>query len=248
MSTTLIRGQAGRVDRALNPTADLELSTRILSQVAANHELGSVVRIYRPAPTVAFSGIERRMPRFGEAVGEAVAFGFEPVIRPAGGRMVALDEQWLVMDVITPEVIKSDSRSVYLNQGRKLVDILKGFEIQAGIGAVPGEYCPGDYSINARGQVKLVGTAQRVVRGARLFSASIPISVSRNVAQMFDRINAHLDLDWDNRTLGSIENENASVSIDELEQALIAVFAPTAGEGVELADILEYKTPLTLIR
>lgn len=247
MSTTLIRGEAGRVDRALNPTADLTLTTRLLNLVANNHEIGSVVRVYRPAPTVAFSGIERRMPRFGEAVGEALAFGFEPVIRPAGGRMVALDQQWLVMDVITPETIKSDSRNVYLSEGKKLVDLLGSLGVQAGLGAVAGEYCPGDYSINARGDVKIVGTAQRVVRGARLFSASIPMSISSDVGQMFDRVNALLGLDWNNRTLGSIEKESPEVSIEGLEQALISVFAPDATEGAELADLLDYDRNLAFV-
>ena len=69
--------------------------------VAGKPELGTVVRVYQPGPTVAFSRKEETMPGFPDAVSEALAFGFEPVIRPAGGRMVALDQQWLVLDIVT---------------------------------------------------------------------------------------------------------------------------------------------------
>ena len=41
--------------------------------------------------------------------------------------------------------------------------------VDARVGAVPGEYCPGAHSVNARGTVKLVGTAQRVIKNAWLF-------------------------------------------------------------------------------
>jgi len=34
---------------------------------------------------------------------------------------------------------------------------------------VPGEYCPGEFSINDGHGHKLIGTAQRLVRGAWLF-------------------------------------------------------------------------------
>ena len=47
--------------------------------------------------------------------------------------------------------------------------------VDARVGEVPGEYCPGAYSVNARGRVKLIGTAQRLVRGAALLGASIVV-------------------------------------------------------------------------
>ena len=103
MRTTLITGSAGVRDWGLEPSADLVASNRLLSIVSAIPSLGRIVRIYRPAPTVAFSGSERRLPGFEDAVSHARVFGFEPVVRPAGGRMVAVDQDWLIVDVITPE-------------------------------------------------------------------------------------------------------------------------------------------------
>jgi len=200
--------------------------------------MGRIVRIYRPEPTVAFSGFEQRLEGFDDAVGEALAFGFEPVVRPAGGRMVALDEEWVVVDIITPERYLSVShRDVYEESGSAFVSILRKFGIDASMGAVAGEYCPGKYSVNARGAVKLVGTAQRVRRGARLFSACIPFSISNNVATLFERINASLQLDWNPETLLGIQDESPLLRIEQLESALIGRFAPDAEEVTTLSDI-----------
>ena len=38
--------------------------------------------------------------------------------------------------------------------------------VDARVGEVEGEYCPGEYSVNARGALKLMGVGQRIVRGA----------------------------------------------------------------------------------
>jgi lipoate-protein ligase A len=225
----------------LNHSADLGASTQLLKAVSANPELGRLVRLYRPAPTVAFSRREETMAAFGDAVSEAVAFGFEPVVRPAGGRMVALDPQWVVLDVITPEPTRSMShQDVYTRYGDGFVEMLTELGVQANFGPVAGEYCPGDYSVNARNAVKLVGTAQRVTRGARLFSASIPLSISPNVGELFTRVNAILGLEWNAATLGALEHEVPGITGDALETALLNTFAPDIHEECSLADVLDF--------
>ncbi len=247
MKTTLITGSSSAIDWGLERSADLTASKRLISMVSLNPELGRVVRIYRPAPTVAFSGLERRLPGFQDAVSEAAAYSFEPVIRPAGGRMVALDQDWLILDVITPEPEKTKSnRDVYLEFGAILVNILRELGVDANLGAVTGEYCPGEYSINARGQVKIVGTAQRVQRGARLFSACIPISISHSVATLFERVNAELGLDWDPATLVGLNSEVPNFSIDDLEKELIVAFAPEVDSFDSLTDLYQFNRQLVL--
>ena len=245
MKTTLIQGDAQELDWALNPTADLTASERLLTAVAANPDLGRIVRLYRPAPTVAFSAIEKHKPKFREAIAEAAAFGFEPVIRPSGGRMVAIDQQWFVLDIITSEVVRNREHiDVYNSFGASLVEVLRGLGVEANFGPVAGEYCPGEHSVNARGAVKLVGTAQRVQRGARLFSACIPFAISLGVSELFNRINGLLELDWRPETLGSVSTENNAVSADALETALLDTFAGDVATKATLADIFSSRKQL----
>lgn len=239
MRTTLIRGLAGERDRGLNSSAGLEASKSLLHLIAENNDIGRVVRVYRPASTVAFSRRETLLSGFAEAVAEATTFGFEPYIRPAGGRAVVLDTDWLVLDVVTPEDRGRTvaHRDIFTEFGERFVSLFFDLGVETAIAPVEGEYCPGDYSISARGVVKLVGTAQRVTRGARLFSASIPFAVSPNAAELLTRVNALLELDWDPRTLGSVSVESPATSLAELESALIRTFASEAHGESTLADI-----------
>ncbi len=239
MRTTLIRGLAGERDHGLNSSAGLEASKRVLHLVAENNDIGRVVRVYRPASTVAFSRRETLLSGFAEAVAEATTFGFEPYIRPAGGRAVVLDTDWLVLDVITPEDRGRTvaHRDVFTEFGERFVSLFAGLGVDTAIAPVEGEYCPGDYSISARGAVKLVGTAQRVTRGARLFSASIPFAVSPNAAELLTRVNSLLELDWDPRTLGSVTLESPTTSLADLESSLIRAFATDADGESTLADL-----------
>lgn len=238
MRTTLVKGSAGTLDWGLERSADLIASERLLSMVSNTPSMGRIVRIYRPEPTVAFSGFEQRLAGFDEAVGQALAFGFEPVVRPAGGRMVALDEEWVVVDIITPENYLSVAhRDVYEAYGGTFVSLLRKLGVDASMGSVAGEYCPGSYSVNARGAVKLVGTAQRVRRGARLFSACIPFSISYNVATLFERINTSLQLEWNPTTLSGIKDESPRLRMEDLENALVERFAPEVEETTTLTDI-----------
>lgn len=196
------------------------------------------MRLYRPAPTLAFSRREASLARFDEAVAEAVAFGYAPVIRPAGGRAVVLDSDWLVMDLLSPEVPRRDNREVFTQNGELMVQTLRSLGVDARLGEVPGEYCPGQWSINARGRVKLVGTAQRVARGARLYAASIPLRASAHVAELLDRVNRILDLEWDPATLGDIESEILGVDDSEVEAALVHAFAGQDYQERSVSEIL----------
>ena len=243
-AAVFIRGLGDQRDEGLNPTAGLDESKRLLHLIARSEDAVSILRIYRPAPTVAFSRREERLPGFAEAAAEARAFGYVPVIRPAGGRMVALDTDWVVIDHIAPVKDRSRShREVYLEYGDILARVLREFGVDARVGSVPGEYCPGDYSVNARAAVKIVGTAQRVSRGARLFSASIPLKISTDARTLFDRVNSLLELDWDRNTLGSLAEEAPALTFEQLESALCAPFGVDPTNETTLAAVYAAHTP-----
>ena len=59
--------------------------------------------------------------------------------------------------------------------GERLAGALRTLGVDSRVGRVPDEFCPGDFTVNARGAVKLVGTAQRVVRHASLLAASVVV-------------------------------------------------------------------------
>jgi lipoate-protein ligase A len=105
-----------------------------------------------------------------------------------------------------------------------LAAALASLGVDARVGAVPGEYCPGDYSVNARGRVKLAGVAQRVVRGASLLGATIVVRDGARVQAVLRDVYAALEIEWDEATAGAVEDEVPGVTVEAVEQAVLAAF------------------------
>lgn len=187
---------------------------------------GPTLRVYRPsAAVVAFGRRDTRLAGFPKAVSAARSAGFNPVIRPQGGRAVAYSEQALVVDHVSSQPGPPNGlQDRFTAFGELWVGVLRAHGIDAQIGAVPGEYCPGDHSVNARGQVKLVGTAQRVVRNAWLFSAVAIVGDAERLRRVLTEVYGHLDLPFDATSVGSLGLEAPGLSTDRLEGAVIDAY------------------------
>ncbi|QMU96189.1 lipoate--protein ligase family protein [Microbacterium esteraromaticum] len=184
-----------------------------------------VLRIHTPLPTLAMSRWESRQSGFAAASESALRFGFAPAIRPTGGRAAAYDESCLVFDLVVREEEGIDPQPLFASTSARLAAELAALGVDARVGAVAGEYCPGEYSINARGAVKLIGTSQRAVRGARLLSGVIALGSTEHLIPVLDAANAALGLDWDPSTLGGLASEIGRVGRQMVVDALIAALA-----------------------
>ncbi|MGH3516491.1 MAG: lipoate--protein ligase family protein [Haloechinothrix sp.] len=189
-------------------------------------ESGPVIRVYRPdAPVVAFGRRDSLLPGFAAAVRAARDAGFTPVVRPQGGRAVAYTEQSVVVDHVSPYPdFPSGMDERFTTYGELWSGVLREHGVDARVGAVPGEYCPGAYSVNARGQVKLVGTAQRLVRRAWLFSAVAIFDGADALRPLLTEIYRILELPFDTSSVGSVHTEAPGLSLDRLEEAIIAAY------------------------
>jgi len=213
----------GDVIRQASPRADdLERSVELLRQVASGDGPERLLRLYTPASALALTRRESLMPGYDLAVSAAQRLGFTPAIRPPGGRAAAYDETCLVFDLVEREESHADPTAFFAQAGRTIVDVLRELGVDARLGEVPGEYCPGEYSINARGAVKLVGTSQRGVRGARLLSGMLAFGPVDRFVAVLTEANAALRLEWDPRTFGSLLTEAPAVSREDVEEALAA--------------------------
>jgi octanoyl-[GcvH]:protein N-octanoyltransferase len=193
---------------------------------ASTGELSEAVRIYRPsAPVVVFGRRDTRLPGFEAAVQAARSAGFEAAVRAVGGRPVAYTSQALVIDHVKHEPLAPEgleSRFQYF--GELYADILRETGVDARVGAVPGEYCPGAHSVNARGVVKLVGTGQRVVRNAWLFSALVVTGDDEVLRPLLAEIYALLELPFDPASVGSLSTEVPGFDLDAFEERVIAAY------------------------
>ena len=142
---------------------------------------------------------------------------------------LALVQQALVVDHVSREAQAPEALEKRFEMfGHLYVDAFSAFGVDARLGAVPGEYCPGAHSVNARGVVKLVGTAQRVVKGAWLFSSLVIVGDERRLRPVLGDVYRHLDEELDPASVGSLSAEVPSVDADTVEKAVLAAYAACA--------------------
>jgi octanoyl-[GcvH]:protein N-octanoyltransferase len=215
----LLEGPAGA-----DPALEVALPQALLAMVAAGRR-GPVLRCYRPPPTVAFGRRDGFLPGFARAAVAAKRRGFAPVIRGAGGRAAAYDEGCLVFDEIVPATESMRGiRARFADEAGRQAQALRSLGVDARVGEVPGEYCPGEFSVNARGRTKLIGAAQRIVRGAWLFSTVVVVWPADGLRAVLEDVYAELGLEWDPATTGSVSDEVSDVSIEAVQRALLRIY------------------------
>lgn len=211
------------------PAFDMAVATAMLRRVAAGRS-GPVLRVYRPhRRMVAFGRRDLRLAGFDRAVDAARAAGFTPVVRPTGGRVVACTPQTLIVDHASPDPQwPSGLDARFTEYGALWTSALGRLGLDARVGEVPGEYCPGSSSINARGQVKLVGTAQRMVRGAWLFSSVLVHDDADEVRAVLESLYGALELPFEGASVGSVADElgdgSGNVTLDLVEAVVLAAY------------------------
>lgn len=220
MDVDLLEGRAGE-----DPALDVALPHALVGLVGEGRH-PPVVRCYQPAATVAFGRRDSFLPGFASAAAGARRGGFTPVIRGAGGRAAAYDEGCLVFDEVMPASESAGGiQERFAGDARRQAEALRGLGVDARVGQVPGEYCPGEFSVNAGGRVKLIGAAQRIVRGAWLLSSVVVVEGADGLRDVLSGVYAALELDWDPATVGAVADEVPGVGVEGVRRALLADYA-----------------------
>jgi octanoyl-[GcvH]:protein N-octanoyltransferase len=207
-----------------SPALEVAVSHALVERVAAG-ALGPVLRVYRPAPTLAFGRLDRLRPGFPAAAAAARAHGFEPVVRAPGGHAVAYHEGCLVVDEVLPHADPiAGLHERFHRSAETLADALRELGVDSRVGRIAGEFCPGEYTVSARGAVKLVGSAQRVIHHASLLAASLAVTDAARLRAVLEDVYAVLELDWDPATAGGVADETP-VGVDDVERAVVGAYA-----------------------
>ncbi|MEU4602543.1 lipoate--protein ligase [Kribbella sp. NPDC023972] len=222
---------SGAVDDA---AVELAVGHALVRRVS-DGELTEALRVYRPTrPVVVFGRRDTRLKGFPAAVGAARAAGFEPLVRAVGGRPVAYTTEALVVDHVKHEKLAPEGMETRFKEfGLMYADVLQALGIDARVGAVPGEYCPGAQSVNARGVVKLVGTGQRVVRNGWLFSALVVVGDDARLRPLLSDVYRHLELPFDPASVGSLSTEVPGLMVDNVERQLLNAYGATSSKPLD---------------
>jgi octanoyl-[GcvH]:protein N-octanoyltransferase len=204
---------------------DTAVSRVLLEHTAAGEEQ-ETLRLYRPAPVLAFGPADRLSPGYEDAREAAVRAGFAPVERLAGGRAAVFHEHtiafaWTVHDPQARTHIHARFEAISLI----ISETLRRLAVDARVGQVAGEYCPGAYSVNAAGQRKLMGVGQRVLPRAAHVGGVIVVDGASRVREVLVPVYEALGLAWDPSTVGSIRDEIGAVGWEDVTRMLLDVLS-----------------------
>jgi lipoate-protein ligase A len=208
-----------------DPALDAAVSRALMLRVAAR-ELPETLRIARPGTTVAFAKRDAVAAGYDKALRAARSGGFEPTLRLAGGRAAVFHDGAMEIGHAVPD--DDPRRGIHERFERTaghLAAALTRLGVDARVGEVPGEYCPGRYSVNARGAAKLAGIGQRVVGGGSHTGVVLIVEGEQRVNDVLRPVYAALGLDWAPDVTGSVRAEAPSASFDTIRDAIITEYA-----------------------
>jgi octanoyl-[GcvH]:protein N-octanoyltransferase len=211
-----------------DPVLDVAVSRALMQRVAAG-ELPETLRLTRPGAMVAFAKQDAVAPGYAAAVRAARASGFEAVLRLAGGRAAVFHRGTVALAHAVPDPEpRAGIHSRFEWTATLIASALRRLGVDARVGQVPGEYCPGGYSVNARGAVKLAGIGQRIIAGGSHLGGVIVVGGGARVRDVLVPVYRALELAWDPDTTGAVEEERdgaPSASWTTVRDALLAEYA-----------------------
>jgi octanoyl-[GcvH]:protein N-octanoyltransferase len=194
-------------------------------RLVAEGRLPETLRVHRPGAVVAFGPRDRVAPGFPQAVSAARSRGFGVVERLAGGRAAVFHQGTIAFSWAIPDPRARDGiRPRFDAAAEIVVDAFRSLGVDARVGELPGEYCPGAHSVNAGGRTKLMGVGQRIIDGAAHVGGVIVVTGADRVRDVLVPVYRALDLPWDPATVGSLEDEIPGMTWERAADTVIESF------------------------
>src|SRR5262245_21659659 len=227
-----------------DPALDTAVSRAIVERVAAG-ELPATLRLARPGAMVAFGKQDAVAAGFPGAVRAGQGAGFDAVLRLAGGRAAVFHEDTIALAHAVPDPAPREGIHARFEATAGLIArALVRLGVDARVGEVPGEYCPGGFSVNAAGRRKLAGIGQRLIAGASHMGGVIVVDGADRVRDVLVPVYAALGLAWDPATAGAVADEVADAGWERVRDAILAEY----GERYELVEAELDEETLALAR
>ena len=224
---------------------DTGVSHALLERVSAG-ELSETIRIYRPTRVVAFGKQDRLAAGFDRAVQITRDHGFDPIIRMPGGRAAVFHEETVAFSwtIPSPDPVRG-IRERFEATTSVITRALGRLGVRATVGEVPGEYCPGEFSVNHAGQMKLAGIGQRLARHAAHVGGVLVVGSTEATRAVLVPTYRALGIDWDPDTVGSVHDIAPDIDVSHVIDAIVGVIGeerilvPTSIDASTLAGARE---------
>jgi len=188
----------------------------------ASGAVGESLRIYRPDDALLFSSLDARRPGYARALELAEEAEFPPIIRLAGGQAAAFLEESIAFAWAIPDPdAHLHIRPRFESLANWIATSLCRLGLDARVGALAAEYCPGEFSINLAGRVKVMGVGQRVIRGGAHVGGVLTVGQSERLRQTLVPIYQALGLEFQPATAGGVADFDPSLDCEAVMAAMI---------------------------
>lgn len=227
MQTAAGSREIATIDEAFPDADALDTAvSRAMLLAASEGRIGEAFRIHRPGRIVAFGKHDAITDGFDRAVAITREKGFLPVLRLAGGRAAVFHEHTLAFNwtIPTPDPTR-DIHDRFRMLAGVMVRAFARLGLDARIGDVPGEYCPGEFSVNLDGAIKVMGVGQRLARHAAHIGGVVVVDDAALVNDVLVPVYEALGLAMDPEATGALADRLPGVTNDEVVDAVLAEIA-----------------------
>lgn len=217
-----------RDEFAEQPALDTAVSRALLIQ-ASEGVIAETFRLNVPGRVVAFGKRDTLEPGYPAAVAAAAEQGFASVERLAGGRAAVFTEHTLAFSWTIPH--RDPRRGIYPRfeaLAGLMTRTFAGLGVPAEVGEISGEYCPGDYSVNHDGRIKLMGVGQRLAPSAAHVGGVVVVDRGDLVRDVLVPVYGRLGLTWDPSTAGALTDVQPGLTVAQVADALVAELSRSA--------------------
>ncbi len=203
------------------PGLDTAISRAMLIG-ASDGMLDQAFRLHVTGRVVAFGKRDTLESGYPEAVAASRAGGYLPIERLAGGRAAVFHEGTLAFNWTIPD---RDPRPGIRTRFAALADVMvaafRRLGVDAAVGELRGEYCPGEWSVHAAGRVKVMGVGQRLARHGAHVGGVVVVTGSAAVNEILVPVYAALGIDWRPETTGALEDVVPGITLSEVSAAIV---------------------------
>lgn len=185
------------------------------------------MRVWQPAPCVAFGPRDRRASGYDRARSAAETRGYAPVERSVGGHAVAYTGRTVAFAVTGPVADHRRGLTARYEAAReRLVVALTDLGARVEAGEPPDSFCPGSHGVRAVAGGKVAGLAQRVRADAAAVAGCVLVDDRAAQQEVLTPVYRALSVPFDPASVGDLVGAGADCGPAEAERALRAAFAP----------------------
>ena len=204
------------------PGLDTTLARALLQSVSAGG-IGETFRIYSPGRVMAFGKRDTVTPGFPEAASAARSQGYLPLVRLAGGRAAVFHEGTLAFGWTMPiEDPRSGIQDRFSALSGLMVRAFDRLGVPTAIGEIPGEYCPGRFSVHHSGRRKVMGVGQRLAQNAAHVGGVIVVTGADTINEVLLPVYTALNVHFEPAATGALSDLIPEVTVAAVVAAIVA--------------------------